>query len=130
MCWCVCVGRGGGLEQAYSYPVCWCVCVLGGEGWNRPTLILCVGVCVWVGGGGGVSDITMCSPSVSAITVLPSIPVVLGDDYILPFSEKLDWYRASVRVWADSLKEVLEILEEFPTVAVTDMREQVSHWNW
>ncbi|CAI8051264.1 Exostosin-2 [Geodia barretti] len=53
------------------------------------------------------------------------IPVVIDDDHVLPFSEVLDWTRASIRVWQGLWEEGMSRLRDLPDKKVFEMREQV-----
>ncbi|KAH7939737.1 hypothetical protein HPB52_016743 [Rhipicephalus sanguineus] len=56
------------------------------------------------------------------------IPVVVADEYVLPFSEVLDWKRqvsASIRIREDELEDVVGILKGFSEGRVSEMRSQV-----
>ena len=53
------------------------------------------------------------------------IPVVFDDDYVLPFSEVLDWPRASVRIWWGQWREGMATVRNLPEKRVSEMREQV-----
>lgn len=53
------------------------------------------------------------------------IPVVVADEYVLPFSEVLDWKRAAVRIREDELEDVVGILKGFSEARVAEMRSQV-----
>lgn len=52
------------------------------------------------------------------------IPVVVADEYVLPFSEVLDWKRASVRIREDELLDVVGILKGISEDRVSEMRSQ------
>lgn len=53
------------------------------------------------------------------------IPVTFGNDYVLPFSEVIDWRRASVRVWSRRPDGIMATLTEHPDSLITETREQV-----
>lgn len=57
------------------------------------------------------------------------IPVVVSDDYILPFSDVLDWKRAAVLVVENEIKRIPAILKEVPKSQIADMRRQ-GKWFW
>ncbi|XP_022293438.2 exostosin-2-like [Crassostrea virginica] len=52
------------------------------------------------------------------------IPVVVADGYILPFSEVLDWKRASVVIREENLKNVVEVLKSYSMERIYQMRRQ------
>ena len=52
--------------------------------------------------------------------------VLLGDHHVLPFSEVIDWPRASVTLWSHDLESITDRLGRFSKAAVREMREQVS----
>ncbi|KAK0133637.1 Exostosin-2 [Merluccius polli] len=57
------------------------------------------------------------------------VPVVLADSYILPFSEVLDWKRASVVIPEEKLSEMYTILKSIPHRQVEEMQRQ-ARWFW
>uniref|UniRef100_A0A3P8XZS3 Exostosin glycosyltransferase 2 n=1 Tax=Esox lucius TaxID=8010 RepID=A0A3P8XZS3_ESOLU len=57
------------------------------------------------------------------------IPVILADSYILPFSEVLDWKRASVVIPEEKLPEMYTILKSIPHRQVEEMQRQ-TRWFW
>ncbi|XP_062328142.1 exostosin-2 [Osmerus eperlanus] len=57
------------------------------------------------------------------------VPVILADSYILPFSEVLDWKRASVVIPEDKLPEMYTILKSIPHKQVEEMQRQ-ARWFW
>uniref|UniRef100_A0A8C4HIQ8 Exostosin glycosyltransferase 2 n=1 Tax=Dicentrarchus labrax TaxID=13489 RepID=A0A8C4HIQ8_DICLA len=57
------------------------------------------------------------------------VPVILADSYILPFSEVLDWKRASVVIPEEKLSEMYTILKSIPHRQVEEMQRQ-AHWFW
>ncbi|KAK6472679.1 exostosin-2 isoform X1 [Huso huso] len=57
------------------------------------------------------------------------VPVIIADSYILPFSEVLDWKRASVVIPEDKLSEMYSILKSIPQRQVEEMQRQ-AHWFW
>lgn len=65
------------------------------------------------------------SPDFTDAMMTGCIPVVLDDDYVLPFSEVIDWLRVSVRVWSHELGDVVGILRAIPDMMTREMREQV-----
>jgi glucuronyl/N-acetylglucosaminyl transferase EXT2 len=52
------------------------------------------------------------------------IPVIIIDNYILPFEEKIDWKRFSIRIWEHSLNNLFDILKSFSQNKIIEMREQ------
>ncbi|XP_053490077.1 exostosin-2 [Ictalurus furcatus] len=57
------------------------------------------------------------------------VPVVMADSYILPFSEVLDWKRASVVIPEEKLPEMYMILKSIPHRQVEEMQRQ-ARWFW
>ncbi|KAJ8396673.1 hypothetical protein AAFF_G00015110 [Aldrovandia affinis] len=57
------------------------------------------------------------------------VPVIVADSYILPFSEVLDWKRASVVIPEDKLPEMYTILKSIPQRQVEEMQRQ-ARWFW
>ncbi|XP_051920049.1 exostosin-2-like [Hippocampus zosterae] len=57
------------------------------------------------------------------------VPVILADSYILPFSEVLDWKRASVVIPEEKLSEMYTILKSIPHRQVEEMQRQ-ARWFW
>ncbi|GCC27646.1 exostosin-2 isoform X1 [Chiloscyllium punctatum] len=57
------------------------------------------------------------------------VPVIVGDSYILPFSEVLDWKRASVVIPEDKLSEIYIILKTIPQQQIEDMQKR-ARWFW
>ncbi|KAK1335703.1 hypothetical protein QTO34_003496 [Cnephaeus nilssonii] len=53
------------------------------------------------------------------------VPVVIADSYILPFSEVLDWKRASVVVPEEKMADVYSILQSIPQRQIEEMQRQV-----
>ena len=51
--------------------------------------------------------------------------MILDDDYVLPFSEVLDWTQASVRCWSHDMVGVASQLRDFPQSSIREMRERV-----
>ncbi|XP_034868498.1 exostosin-2 isoform X4 [Mirounga leonina] len=52
------------------------------------------------------------------------VPVVIADSYILPFSEVLDWKRASVVVPEEKIPDVCGILQSIPQRQIEEMQRQ------
>lgn len=52
--------------------------------------------------------------------------MVVVDGYVLPFSEVLDWSRASIRVHPHDVYQLFDILEKISDEQETELREQVS----
>jgi len=57
------------------------------------------------------------------------IPVIVMDDYILPFHDVIDWKRACVQVREYDLNDVGEILSKLDDDEIANMRYQV-FWLW
>uniref|UniRef100_A0A5G2QNB9 Exostosin glycosyltransferase 2 n=1 Tax=Sus scrofa TaxID=9823 RepID=A0A5G2QNB9_PIG len=53
------------------------------------------------------------------------VPVVIADSYVLPFSEVLDWKRASVVVPEEKMSDVYSILQSIPRRQMEEMQRQV-----
>ncbi|KAL7992295.1 hypothetical protein Chor_016551, partial [Crotalus horridus] len=53
------------------------------------------------------------------------IPVVIADSYVLPFSEVLDWKRASVVIPEEKMPELYNILQSIPQRQIEEMQRQV-----
>ncbi|KAM3855627.1 exostosin-2 isoform 2-T8 [Vipera latastei] len=57
------------------------------------------------------------------------IPVVIADSYVLPFSEVLDWKRASVVIPEEKMPELYNILQSIPQRQIEEMQRQ-ARWFW
>ncbi|CAO2579792.1 Ext2 [Lemmus lemmus] len=57
------------------------------------------------------------------------VPVVIADSYILPFSEVLDWKRASVVVPEEKMSDTYSILQNIPQRQIEEMQRQ-ARWFW
>ncbi|KAM6160758.1 exostosin-2 isoform 2-T2 [Erethizon dorsatum] len=57
------------------------------------------------------------------------VPVIIADSYILPFSEVLDWKRASVVVPEEKIADVYGILQSIPRRQIEEMQRQ-ARWFW
>lgn len=58
------------------------------------------------------------------------VPVVVADEYILPFSEVLDWKRAAIQVREDDLEDLLKVLKGVSKAKLFEMRSQaLLLWN-
>ncbi|XP_028333181.1 exostosin-2 isoform X3 [Physeter macrocephalus] len=57
------------------------------------------------------------------------VPVIIADSYILPFSEVLDWKRASVAVPEEKMSDVYSILQSIPQRQIEEMQRQ-ARWFW
>lgn len=64
--------------------------------------------------------------SLITFTLQGCIPVILDDNYVLPFSEVLDWSQASVTCWSYDLVGVASQLRDIPESLVHEMQETVS----
>jgi hypothetical protein len=53
------------------------------------------------------------------------IPVVLGDDYYLPFSSLLDWSQFSIRICEAHAGKIKEILTAIPGDEVKRLRDNL-----
>lgn len=57
------------------------------------------------------------------------VPVIVADSYVLPFSEVLDWKRASVVIPEEKILEMYSILQNLPPRQVEEMQRQ-ARWFW
>lgn len=57
------------------------------------------------------------------------VPVIIADSYVLPFSEVLDWKRASVVVPEEKMLDVYSILQSIPWRQIEEMQRQ-ARWFW
>ncbi|XP_071975105.1 exostosin-2 [Engystomops pustulosus] len=57
------------------------------------------------------------------------VPVIVADSYVLPFSEVLDWKRASVVIPEEKILEMYSILQNLPQRQVEEMQRQ-ARWFW
>ncbi|CAG2167283.1 unnamed protein product [Oppiella nova] len=65
-------------------------------------------------------------PVLSDALMSGCIPVIISDDYVLPFEEKIDWTRASVRIRSHSLSDLMAILTLIPDKKMDEMRVQTT----
>ncbi|CAM9463256.1 unnamed protein product [Lampetra fluviatilis] len=56
------------------------------------------------------------------------IPVIFADSYVLPFSDVLDWKRASVVLPEEKIPEMYNILKTIPHKQIVDMQRQVKFY--
>ncbi|NXO84134.1 EXT2 protein, partial [Sitta europaea] len=57
------------------------------------------------------------------------VPVIIADSYILPFSEVLDWKRASVVIPEEKMPEMYSVLQSIPQRQIEEMQRQ-ARWFW
>ncbi|CAG5134351.1 unnamed protein product, partial [Candidula unifasciata] len=67
-------------------------------------------------------------PSLMDVLMAGCIPVVAADGYLLPFHEALDWTRAAVHIKEEHLSDVVEILKNYSTERIFNMRRQVQFY--
>ncbi|KAK7476210.1 hypothetical protein BaRGS_00032564 [Batillaria attramentaria] len=65
------------------------------------------------------------SPALSDALMAGCIPIVVADGYVMPFSDVLDWIRASAQVREDDLGKVMEVVGNYSVDRVHTMRRQV-----
>ena len=53
--------------------------------------------------------------------------MVVVDGYVMPFSEVLDWSRASVRVHPHDVHKLFDILDKISDEQEAELKEQVSN---
>ncbi|XP_039393219.1 exostosin-2 isoform X3 [Mauremys reevesii] len=58
------------------------------------------------------------------------VPIVIADSYVLPFSEVLDWKRASVVIPEEKMPEMYSILQSIPQRQIEEMQRQVVAEKW
>ncbi|GFN83266.1 exostosin-2 [Plakobranchus ocellatus] len=68
-------------------------------------------------------------PTFMDVLMAGCIPVVVADGYVMPFSEVLDWTRASVHIIEEHLPIVYDILKKYSPERIVDMRRQI-HYYW
>lgn len=52
------------------------------------------------------------------------IPVVVADEYVLPFSEVLDWKRAALHIREDDLHNLVKVISGISNARMGEMRQQ------
>ncbi|XP_044537793.1 exostosin-2-like [Gracilinanus agilis] len=57
------------------------------------------------------------------------VPVIIADSYILPFSEVLDWKRASVVIPEEKMRDMYSVLQSIPQRQIEEMQRQ-ARWFW
>lgn len=62
------------------------------------------------------------TPLIAESLMSGCVPVILSDDMILPFEEKIDWKRCSIRVRQESVTYVYDILSQMSNVKLESMR--------
>uniref|UniRef100_A0AAG5DJ14 Exostosin-2 n=1 Tax=Anopheles atroparvus TaxID=41427 RepID=A0AAG5DJ14_ANOAO len=55
------------------------------------------------------------------------IPVIMADNYVLPFSDILDWELMSLRIYESNLHTVVPVLRAVSAQRVSEMQAQVRH---
>lgn len=63
-------------------------------------------------------------PLLSDVLMSACIPVIMADGYVLPFEDKVDWNRFSLRIYEHSLSDLMEILKSFSERKVQAMKKQ------
>jgi len=61
----------------------------------------------------------------SEVLAFGIVPVVIADDWVLPFDEIIDWDKASLRVGERELQNLPAMLEALPLDKVCEMRQYV-----
>ncbi|XP_054159212.1 exostosin-2-like [Oppia nitens] len=65
-------------------------------------------------------------PVLSDALMSGCIPVIISDEYVLPFETKIDWNRASIRVRSHLLADIMTILTSLPKQRIDEMRDQTT----
>lgn len=69
------------------------------------------------------------SPFLSDALMMGCIPVIIMDNYVLPFQDKIDWRSISIRITEHAFHRLMNILNDISTDRITEMKEQgVSIW--
>jgi len=64
----------------------------------------------------------LASPTLSDILMANCIPVIVSDEVVLPFQERIDWNRASIKLHPFLLPNVIEILKAIQTERIQEMK--------
>lgn len=64
------------------------------------------------------------SPLLSDALMMGCIPVILMDNYVLPFQDKIDWRSISVQISENAMDRVIDILGNISINRILEMREQ------
>jgi glucuronyl/N-acetylglucosaminyl transferase EXT2 len=67
------------------------------------------------------------TPLISESLMTGCIPVIAADDAVLPFEEKIDWKRVSIRIREQLIPEVVSILSHISSQRIYKMRMYGSH---
>jgi len=52
------------------------------------------------------------------------IPIILADEFVLPFEEKIDWTMISIKIREDFVSQLINLVKEIPEQIVEQMRIQ------
>ncbi|RWS27310.1 exostosin-2-like protein, partial [Leptotrombidium deliense] len=66
----------------------------------------------------------LAQPLLSDALMYGCIPVIVIDEYVLPFETKIDWKRTSVRIQEHALPEIVNILKQMSPETILQMRDQ------
>lgn len=67
----------------------------------------------------------LAQPALSDAMKAGCIPVIVADGYIMPFSEVVDWKRASIILFEENLSDLIHILKSVSDEKISEMRQQV-----
>lgn len=91
----------------------------GGDTYSYPEILEDATFCLVIRGA------RLGQPTLSDALKAGCVPVVIADGYVLPFSEVIDWKRASIVLYEENLSDLIHVLKSISDEQIAEMQRQV-----